>query len=124
MKSIIAAGLLLGAAHGSVAVAGPYANVETNVGIFDGSYAGAVTEVHAGYEFAAGEDASIYVQAGPAFVAVDGEPTETEVSAKVGITGDVTENFELYGELTALTTDFELSDDLAIGIKAGATYRF
>ena len=44
----------------------------------------AVTEVHAGYEFQAGEDVAIYVQGGPAFVSIDGEETETEISGKVG----------------------------------------
>ena len=46
MKSIIAAGLLLGCAHG--AIAGPYANVETNTSYFGDDYLGAVTEVTLG----------------------------------------------------------------------------
>ena len=124
MKSIIAAGLLLGAAHGTAAVAGPYANVETNAAFFGSDYQAAVTEVHAGYEFAAGDDATIYIQAGPAFVAVEGASTDTELSTKIGITGDVTDKLELYGEISTLTSDLEITEDLAIGLKAGATYRF
>ena len=124
MKSIIAAGFLLGAAHGTVAAAGPYANIESNSFWTGNSYESSVTEVHAGYEFEAGEDVGIYVQAGPAFVAVDGEETETEYSGKVGIVADVTDKLELYGEVAVLTEDQDFSEDLNIGLKAGATYRF
>lgn len=124
MKSIIAAGLLLGATHSTAAFAGPYANVENNTLWTGNSYEASVTEVHVGYEFEAGEDVGIYIQAGPAFVAVDGESTQTEYSGKVGIVGDVTEKFELYGELAILTEDQDFSDKLNFGLKAGATYRF
>ena len=75
MKSIIAAGLLLGAS--APAFAGPYANVENNAAWSGFDHEAAVTEVHAGYEFQAGEDVAIYVQGGPAFIAVDGEVVMT-----------------------------------------------
>ena len=71
MKSIIAAGLLLGMAHGTAAVAGPYVNVENNSGFTGSAYKGNVTEFHVGYEGDLGEDASYYVQAGPAVIAAD-----------------------------------------------------
>ena len=48
MKSIIAAGFLLGCAHG--AIAGPYANIEANSGFVGSDYGGSVTDVHVGYE--------------------------------------------------------------------------
>ena len=48
MKSIIAAGLLLGCAHG--AVAAPYANVESNTSWYGNDYLGSVIEAHGGYE--------------------------------------------------------------------------
>lgn len=124
MKSIIASGLLLGMAHGTAAVAGPYANVETNAAFFGSDYQAAVTEVHGGYEWKLGEEGTVYLQGGPAFVAVEGHSTDTEVSAKLGISGAVTEQLELYGELSALTTDLDITDELALGIKAGATFRF
>ena len=47
MKSIIIAGLLLGAAHGA-AQAGPYVNVEANSGFTGSDYTGTATDVHVG----------------------------------------------------------------------------
>ena len=125
MKSVIFAGLLLGAAHGTAAVAGPYANVENNAAWTGSDFNAAVTEVHAGYEFAAGEDVAIYVQGGPAFVAIDGEDGETEISGKVGIVADVSESLEVYGEVGFITEDREFdTEDLALSTKVGVTYRF
>ena len=84
-----------------------------------------MTEVHAGYEFAAGEDVAIYVQGGPAFVAIDGEDGETEISGKVGIVADVSESLEVYGEVGFITEDREFdTEDLALSTKVGVTYRF
>ena len=105
MKSIIAAGLLLGMAHGTAAVAGPYANIETNAGYTGDDYNSAVTDLHVGWEGELGEKASYYVQGGPAIVAVDGQESETEISGKVGIGVDVTEQLNIYGELAWLTED-------------------
>ena len=122
MKSIIAAGILLGAS--APAFAGPYANVETNAGWTGGDYDVTVTEVHAGYEFEPSESAVVYVQGGPAFVSADGEDLETEFSGKVGVSVDVTENTELYGELAFITNDQSFSDDLDLAVKVGGTYRF
>ena len=123
MKSVIAAGALL--ALSSPAFAGPYANVENNAAWLGTDFEVGVTEVHAGYEFQAGEDVDIYVQGGPAFIYVDGEDTETEISGKVRLVADVSDNFELYGEVLFITEDQEFdTDELNIGTKIGATYRF
>lgn len=123
MKSVISAGALL--ALSSPAFAGPYANVENNAAWLGTDFEVGVTEVHAGYEFQAGEDVDIYVQGGPAFIYVDGEDTETEISGKVGLVADVSDNFELYGEVLFITEDQEFdTDELNIGTKIGATYRF
>ena len=118
MKSIIAAGFLLGCAQG--AIAGPYANVETNVGYTGDTYGGTVTETHAGYDFG-----GWYVQGGPAFVNPRGEEGRAEFSGKVGGTVVLNEDTDLYGEVSLMTEDksFEF-DDLDIGVKAGVTYRF
>ena len=118
MKSIIAAGLLLGCAHGA-AVAGPYANVETNTSYFGEDYLGAVTEAHAGYEGELGENGSWYVQAGPAFVSVDGEDLETEFSGKVGAGYDVSEDINVYAEYSWIG-----GEELGSSVKTGVTYRF
>ena len=57
MKSIITAGLLLGAAHGMTTptLAGPFANVEANSGFSGSEYIGSVTDIHVGYDGALGE---------------------------------------------------------------------
>ena len=121
MKSIIAAGLLLGAAHGTVVSAGtPYGNVENNAAWTGGDYSAAVTEVHAGYEF----DNGVYVQGGPAFVSVDGEDLETEYSGKVGVNADVSDSVEIYGEVGFITDGQSFESDLNVATKAGLTYRF
>ena len=122
MKSIIAAGILLGAS--APAFAGPYANVEANAAWTGNSHEATVTEVHAGYEWEASENATIYVQGGPAFVSVDGEDLETEISAKAGVSVDVTENTEIYGEVAFITNDQTFDEDLDLAVKVGGTYRF
>ena len=123
MKSIIAVAAL--SALSAPAFAGPYANVENNAGWVGNDFEGAVTEVHAGYEFEASETVSLYVQAGPAFISIEDEDLETEVSGKFGIVADVSESFELYGEIAFITEDqaFDM-DTLGLGTKVGATYRF
>ena len=117
MKSIIAAGLLLGAAHGTAAVAGPYVNVENNAGFTGSSYQGNITEFHVGYEGDLGEDASYYVQAGPAVVAADGEEIDTELSGKAGVGISLTEQLGAYGEVSFLTADGDNGYSTKVGLK-------
>ena len=121
MKSIVIAGLLFSAAHGSVVSAGPYANVESNAGWTGSDFNSSITEVHAGYEF----DNGIYVQGGPAFISTEGTEGSTEVSGKVGATAALSEDLDVYGEVAFLTDDqsFEF-DELNFGTKVGVTYRF
>ena len=119
MKSIIVAGALL-ALPSSAMAGGAYGNVENNALWTGGDYDAAVTEVHAGYEF----DNGIYVQAGPAFVSVDGEDLETEYSGKVGASVDVSEHLEVYGEVAFITDGQSFDEDLNLGTKVGVTYRF
>ena len=123
MKSIIAVAAL--SALSAPAIAGPYANVENNAGWVGNDFTGAVTEVHAGYEFETSETVSLYVQAGPAFISIEDENLQTEVSGKFGIVADVSESFELYGEVAFITEDQKFDvDTLGLGTKIGATYRF
>ena len=114
---ITAAATLLAA---PAAIAGPYVNIESNSGFTGSDFDGSVTETHVGYEGGVGENAGYYIQAGPAIVAADGEAVETELSGKAGIGIDVSENLELYGELSFITDE----DDNGYGTKIGATYRF
>ena len=124
MKSIIAAGVIVGSLS-APAFAGPYANVENNAAWIGSEFEMGVTEVHAGYEIEAGEDVAIYVQAGPAFISIEDEDLETEISGYIGITADVSESFELYGEVGFLTADQEFdTDTLSVSTEIGATYRF
>jgi hypothetical protein len=123
MKSIIAVAAL--SALSAPAIAGPYANIENNSAWIGEEYQGAVTEVHAGYEFEAGENVILYVQAGPAFISIEDEDPETEVSGKFGVVADVSESLEFYGEVSFLTENQEFDmDTLSLGSKIGATYRF
>ena len=124
MKSIIAAGVIVGSLS-APAFAGPYANVENNASWIGSEFEMGVTEVHAGYEIEAGDDVAIYVQAGPAFISIEDEDLETEISGYIGITADVSESFELYGEVGFLTADQEFdTDTLSVSTEIGATYRF
>ena len=109
----------------TAALAGPYVNVETNAGYTGNDYTGAVTDLHVGYEDDLGDDASWYIQGGPALVAADGEETETEFSGKVGVNVGVTDRIGVYGELSALTAEQEIDfDTLNVGVKAGLKFTF
>lgn len=126
MKSIITAGLLLGAAHGltAPAMAGVYGNVETNAGVTGGEYQGATTEIHLGAEGELGS-ATVYAQGGPALVAVDGvDGAELEYSGKAGIGIDVGERTNVYGEIAFQTVEREFDGDIPLGLKAGVKYNF
>ena len=106
------------------AIAGPYVNAETNVGYTGNDFNGSVTDLHIGYEGDLGENAGYYVQAGPAIVAVNGEENETEISGKAGLGIDVTDQVNVYGEVSFLTLEQQLGDDLGLGVKAGVKYNF
>ena len=119
MKSIIAAGFLLGCAQG--AIAGPYANIENNASFLGDEFGAAVTEVHAGYEF----DSGLYLQGGPAFINRKGAEGALEYSAKVGYSTELNEDLSLYGEVSAITSDQDFEfDKLNIGTKVGLTFKF
>ena len=112
--------LLAGAAF-----AGPYVNVESNIGYPDGDYSGATTDLAVGYEGQASETVSFYVQGGPAFVAVDGtDGSETEFSGKGGINIAATENLGIYGELSGITAEKSNEDVINWGAKLGAKFTF
>lgn len=123
-KTIASVGAIAAPFIGTAALAGPYANVETNILWQGGDYDGALTELHVGYEYEASEDVTLYVQAGPAFVSVDGEENETEISGYLGAVAELSDNVEVYGELGLLTSGNSFNDELFVGLEAGATYRF
>jgi len=106
------------------AIAGPYVNAETNVGYTGNDFNGSVTDLHLGYEGGLGENAGYYIQGGPAIVAVNGEENETEISGKAGLGIDVTDQVNVYGEVSFLTLEQQLGDDLGLGAKAGVKFSF
>ena len=119
IKSVFAATAALSMSAGA-AFAGPYVNVEANSGFTGSDYSGTVTETHVGYEGDLGESAGYYVQAGPALVAADGEDLNTELSGKAGVGVDVTDNVNIYGEISFITDD----NDNGYGTKVGVKYTF
>ena len=122
-KTVFAATAALFTSAGA-ALAGPYVNVETNAGWVGDDYVGATTDIHVGFEGEVGA-ASVYVQGGPAIVAIDGEENETRISGKVGVGVPVTDALGIYGELSAITATDEFDmDDLSVGGKLGVTYTF
>lgn len=114
MKSIIAAGLLLGMAHGS-AIAGPYLNVEANSGWSGTNYGGTVIDNHVGIE---GD--GWYLQGGPSIVSPDGGDSTVELSGKAGGSVGLSEDLSLYGEVSFMTGD----DNNGYGTKVGVKYNF
>ena len=122
-KTVFAATAALFTSAGA-ALAGPYVNVETNAGWAGDDYIGATTDIHVGVQGEIGA-ASIYVQGGPAIVAIDGEENETRISGKVGVGVPVTDALGVYAELSAITAtdEFEM-DDLSVGGKLGVKYNF
>ena len=124
IKSVFAA-LSASALSAGAALAGPYVNVESNASWSGDDYVGAVTDIHVGFGGDLGEDASWYVQGGPAILAIDGAENETRYSGKVGVAADLTDSLGVYGELSAITaTDSFEMDDLGVGGKLGATFSF
>ena len=122
-KTVFAATAALFTSAGA-ALAGPYVNVESNAGWAGDDYVGATTDIHVGYEGEVGS-AGVYIQGGPAIVAIDGLENETRFSGKVGVGVPVTDALGVYGELSAITAtdEFEL-DDLSVGGKLGVKYNF
>ena len=106
------------------AMAGSYANVEANSGFAAGDYTSTLIETHYGYEGDLGEDASWYIQGGPAFDLQDGADGESKVSGKVGASVDLSESVEGYGELSFLSGEGWDISESSVGVKTGFTYRF
>ena len=125
IKSTIAAVAASPFLLAGAAFAGPYVNVESNIGYPDGDYSGATTHLHIGFEGDASESVSFYVQGGPAFVAVDGtDGSETEFSGKAGLNVAATEHIGVYGELAGITGEKSNDDIVDWSAKLGAKWTF
>ena len=101
------------------AFAGPYINAETNAGWLGNDYQEATTDLHLGFEGAIGKNTEWYVQGGPAAVTIDGANPEIAVSGKAGMSANINDSLEIYGELSALTSK---EGNLYFG-KVGAKYK-
>ena len=105
------------------AMAGPYVNIESNSGFTGSDYSSTTIDNHLGYESGLGEDASWYIQAGPALVLNDGEDATTELSGKVGLSVAASERLDVYGELSAITSEeIDFDEDFGVGVKLGVKY--
>ena len=94
------------------AFAGPYVNVESNLGYPDGEYSSATTDLHIGYEGSLSETADFYAQVGPAIVHTDStDDTEGEISGKVGVNVAVNDSLGVYGEIAGISAEASNGDD-------------
>ena len=125
IKSTIAAIAASPFLFAGAAFAGPYVNVESNIGYPDGEYGSATTDLHIGYEGSLSDSADFYAQVGPAFTAVDGtDGSETELSGKDGVNVAATENLGVYGELAGITKEVSGDDQINWTAKLGAKFTF
>ena len=126
IKSTIAAVAASPFLLAGAAFAGPYVNVESNIGYPDGDYDKATTDVHIGFEGSLSDSADFYAQVGPAFTAVDGtDGSETEFSGKVGVNVAATDSLGIYGELAGITDEASNGDDeIDWTAKVGAKFTF
>ena len=123
MKTIALA-VLASTALATPASAGSYANVESNGSRVGSEYTGSVTDVHVGYEKAADNGSSFYIQGGPAVVAEQGEDSDWRLSGKVGGNFQATDALGVYGESSLLTAEEDSDDDTSWGTKVGVKYNF
>ena len=124
MKLIALAALASSVAVATPASAGVYANVESNGARVGSEYTGSVTDVHVGYETAAENGSSFYIQGGPAVVAEQGEDSDWRLSGKVGGNFQATDNLGVYGEISLLTAEEDSDEDTSWGTKIGVKYNF
>ena len=126
IKSTIAALAASPFVFAGAAFAGPYVNVESNIGYPDGEYGSATTDLHIGYEGSLSDSADFYAQVGPAFTAVDGtDGSDTEFSGKVGVSVAATDALSVYGELAGITDEASNGDDeIDWTAKLGAKFTF
>tara|TARA_R100000781_G_scaffold22067_5_gene16417 strand:+ start:1174 stop:1533 length:360 start_codon:yes stop_codon:yes gene_type:complete len=119
MKFAIALAALLGVGT-APALAGTYANVESNASYLGNDYQSRQTDLHLGYENNVGA-LDFYVQGGPAFTAADGADGATDFSGKLGGSVAASSKLDVYGEVSFLTDE---TTDTAYGTKIGAKFKF
>ena len=100
------------------AIAGPYANVETQSKFAGSDYSKTSTDFFLGYEGEAGT-LDYFIEGGPSMTTVDGGETDTIPAGKVGLSVKASERLKVYGELSA---SFDKVNDY--GTKVGVKYNF
>ena len=104
------------------AMAGVYANVETNASYIGANYESRATDLHVGYENTVGV-LDWYAQGGKTINAVDGADSDSAWSGKVGGSVSATDKLGVYGEFSfANIADEEI--DNTYGTKLGVKYSF
>ena len=118
IKALIVSSAVVGAA----ALASPaqaegfYVNPEYNAGWVGSDFTAGVLDAHVGYESGA-----FFAQIGPSVLAVDGADTEVGFSGKTGLSGSVSDNVDMYGEVSFAKYE---DVDAGYGLKVGAKYSF
>ena len=118
IKALIVSSAVVGAAAlaSPVQAEGFYVNPEYNAGWVGSDFTAGVLDAHVGYESGA-----FFAQIGPSVLAVDGADVETGFSGKTGLSGSVSDNVDMYGEVSF--AKFE-DIDAGYGLKVGAKYSF
>ncbi len=113
-------------AGSAVAATAPYVNIENNSG-FTGldEFLGGATDLHVGVQTDLGDSGLLYLQGGPRLNHVKDQDMSQEYSAKLGASVDLSDQFNLYGEILAVTNDKEFTTDtLSLGTKVGVKFVF
>ena len=118
IKSLIVSSAVVGAAvlASPVQAEGFYVNPEYNAGWVGSDFTAGVLDAHVGYESGA-----FFAQIGPSVLAVDGADTEVGFSGKTGLSGSVSDNVDMYGEVSFAKYE---DVDAGYGLKVGAKYSF
>jgi len=118
IKALIVSSAVVGAAvlASPAQAEGFYVNPEYNAGWVGSDFTAGVLDAHVGYESGA-----FFAQIGPSVLAVDGADTEVGFSGKTGLSGTVSENVAMYGEVSFAKYE---DVDAGYGLKVGAKYSF
>ena len=118
IKSLIVSSAVVGAAvlASPAQAEGFYLNPEYNAGWVGSDFTAGVLDAHVGYESGA-----FFAQLGPSVLMGDGVDAETGFSGKTGLSGAVSDNVDMYGEVSFAKYE---DVDAGYGLKVGAKYSF
>ena len=118
IKALIVSSAVVGAAvlASPAQAEGFYLNPEYNAGWVGSDFTAGVLDAHVGYESGA-----FFAQLGPSVLMGDGVDAETGFSGKTGLSGAVSDNVDMYGEVSFAKYE---DVDAGYGLKVGAKYSF